>query len=84
MARGGEGPVTADALLVHAIDQEAAEIRDYASDYDIAIHQPEVSRAIRLVTDWILCAGKLAEPDGEQVASAMFLMASAWREVCAE
>ena len=76
--------MTADALLVHAIDQEAAEIRDYCADYRIAIEDPNVSRAIRLVTDWILCAGKLNEPNDAAVASAMFLMASAWREVCAE
>ena len=76
--------MTADALLVHHVDQQAAEIKEFCGDYGIAIENPEVARAIRLVTDWILCAGKLAEPDNQSVANAFFLMTAAWREVAGE
>ena len=69
------------ALLTHHLDQQAAEIRDWCSDNRVDLHDPQVARALRLVTDWILVAGYCAEPDSQRVANAMFLMTSAWRAV---
>ena len=74
----------ADVRLIHEIDQEAADIRDYAASIHLNLHDPVIQRTVKLVTDWVLVAGLMAEPDSERVAAAMFLEASAWREVCAK
>lgn len=75
------GVALTQALLTHHLDQQAAEIRDWCDRDGLDLHDPAVRRALQLCTDWILVAGKMAEPDDRCVAAAFFLMASAWRAV---